>query len=612
MSRGVRATSGRKRRHRHGTRSTSFALYVARLLLITCFCVYAAYLAVQFLLQPRYLFADQLFLVLLLFVLGIQMGRRIRLFLIDWLPFIVFVMLYQMMRSFAPRLYSRVHVTEPYEWELTTFGWMANGGIPAFGLRAWQAAHAGETLTNATDVILGIAYSAFFVIPIVLMAIFWWRLKDRRLFWRFSCTLSLVSYMALATFVLYPAAPPWYYQKFGAIQPTETAYGQAAAGGLVHLDAMLNRGLFATVWGSFNPNYFAAVPSLHAAWPVAVAMFTLMAFGRKAWPIVLYPALVIVGGVYFNHHYIIDYVIAWAYLLVAFVVIERAVMPRLDRVMDYTLLWANSIPSGSISTAARRRGPAKSVRGESSGKYLFRTTVFAKGLQTIRSTWEAVNTGPFGEMKAIKYFAIFITICISLGFLSYSLFFAPGNAETLYNQGVYLDQQGQHEEAIAEYDEAIHLDPQYVDAYNNRGIAHQKLGQYERAIQDYGEAIRFHPQSSLAYNNRGNVYYTLGQLRRAIQDYDEAIRLDPRVARGYGNRGNAYLSLDQYQRAIKEYDEAIRLDPQLAGAYANRGVAYTLIGNDVEARQDIERAVELGFDHSKLETTIKGAKKSRR
>ena len=71
---------------------------------------------------------------------------------------------------------------------------------------------------------------------------------------------------------------------------------------------------------------------------MAVAMFTLMAFGRKAWPILLYPVLVIVGGVYFNHHYIIDYVIGWAYLLLAFVVIERAVMPQLYRVMDYTLL----------------------------------------------------------------------------------------------------------------------------------------------------------------------------------------------------------------------------------------------------------------------------------
>jgi len=332
---------------------------------------------------------------------------------------------------------------------------------------------------------------------------------------------------------------------------------------------------------------------------VAVAMFTLMAFGRKAWPIVLYPVLVIVGGVYFNHHYIIDYVIGWAYLLLAFVVIERVVMPRLDRVMDYTLLRDNSIPSGSISTKASRRGPAKSDQ---------RVTVFARVLQPIRSTWEAVNTGPVGEMKAIKYFAIFITICVSLGILSYGLFSGSAEAETRYDQGVFFQQQGQHEEAIAEYDEAIHLDPQYVDAYTNRGIAHQNLGQHERAIQDYDAAIRLNSRDPLAYSNRGSVYHALGQFQRAIQDYDEAIRLDPRLAGAYGNRGGAYLILGQFERAIKEFDEAIRLDPQLAGAYANRGIAYTLNGNDVEARQDIERAVELGFDYSGLATTIEAAK----
>ena len=201
-----------------------------------------------------------------------------------------------MMRSLAPRLYSRVHVSEPYQGELTVFGWMANGDIPAFALQSWRADHAGEFLMVAAEVMLGAAYASFFIAPIVLMAILWWKLKDRRLFWRFSCLLNLHNFMALATFVLYPAAPPWYFQMYGAIQPTDTAYGQVAAGGLVHLDEMFNMGLFTTVWGSFNQNYFAAVPSLHAAWPVVVAMFTLLAFGRKAWPIIIYPGLVIIGG----------------------------------------------------------------------------------------------------------------------------------------------------------------------------------------------------------------------------------------------------------------------------------------------------------------------------
>ena len=126
------------------------------------------YLSAQSLLWFRFLRPDQLFLILLLFVLRIQKGRRMRLFLVSWLPFIVFVTLYDMMRSFAPRLYSRVHVIEPHQWELAIFGWMANGDIPAFSLQAWRAAHADDTLKIAVDVVLSMAYASFFVAPIIL------------------------------------------------------------------------------------------------------------------------------------------------------------------------------------------------------------------------------------------------------------------------------------------------------------------------------------------------------------------------------------------------------------------------------------------------------------
>ena len=68
-------------------------MYARRLLLITCLCVYWVYLASQSLLWLRHLRPDQLFLILLLFVLGFQKGRRMRLFVLDWLPFIVFVTL---------------------------------------------------------------------------------------------------------------------------------------------------------------------------------------------------------------------------------------------------------------------------------------------------------------------------------------------------------------------------------------------------------------------------------------------------------------------------------------------------------------------------------------
>ena len=58
-----------------------------------------------------------------------------------------------------------------------------------------------------------------------------------------------------------------------------------------------------------------------------------------------------------------------------------------------------------------------------------------------------------------------------------------------------IEDLGQHQRAIQDYDQAIRLNPRYAEAYNNRGIAYKNLGQHQRAIQDYDEAIRINSAS---------------------------------------------------------------------------------------------------------------------
>lgn len=166
-------------------------------------------------------------------------------------------------------------------------------------------------------------------------------------------------------------------------------------------------------------------------------------------------------------------------------------------------------------------------------------------------------------------------------------------AREAFNRGLADADAGRYEQAVAEYSDALRIDPTYAAAFNNRGNSYLHLSQYQRALQDFDEAIRLNPTYVLAYDSRGYVYQRLGRPERAIQDYDEAIRLNPKYVRAYSGRGSAYQSLGRPERAIQDYEEAIRLNPKLASAYVNRGNAHKDLAQYERAIRDYEQAIRL-------------------
>ena len=73
-------------------------------------------------------------------------------------------------------------------------------------------------------------------------------------------------------------------------------------------------------------------------------------------------------------------------------------------------------------------------------------------------------------------------------------------------------------------------------AYNNRGLAHYDKEDYDRAIADFTQAIRLDPKFGKAYDARANAYSDKGDHDRAIADYNEAIRIDSANPRAFNNR----------------------------------------------------------------------------
>ncbi len=172
--------------------------------------------------------------------------------------------------------------------------------------------------------------------------------------------------------------------------------------------------------------------------------------------------------------------------------------------------------------------------------------------------------------------------------------FGGGELAAFYvSRGVEYKNQRGLDRALADFDQAIRLDPKNSDAYTVRGMAWKAKGDFDRAIADFDQAIRLDPKNTDAYTVRGVTWETKGDLDRAIADYDQAIRIDPKDAGAYTVRGVAWAAKGDLDRAIADYDQAIRLDPKNTDVYDNRGIAWAAEGDLDRAIADYDQAIRL-------------------
>ncbi|MBD1924416.1 tetratricopeptide repeat protein [Microcoleus sp. FACHB-831] len=99
------------------------------------------------------------------------------------------------------------------------------------------------------------------------------------------------------------------------------------------------------------------------------------------------------------------------------------------------------------------------------------------------------------------------------------------SAKQLNNQGVDKLDQKDYKGAIADFSQALSLEPQNAKAYFNRGFAYYNLENYQKAIEDYTKAIEINPVDAEAFYNRGLAYSNLDSDRAAIQDFEKAGQL---------------------------------------------------------------------------------------
>ncbi|MFH0796642.1 MAG: tetratricopeptide repeat protein [Candidatus Omnitrophota bacterium] len=165
---------------------------------------------------------------------------------------------------------------------------------------------------------------------------------------------------------------------------------------------------------------------------------------------------------------------------------------------------------------------------------------------------------------------------------------------------VYL-KKGEYDQAIADCNQAITINPQYADAYYNRGLAYSQKKEYTNAIADFTRTLKLSPNYIfVVYYNRGIVYESQEEYDKAIADFTQTLLSNPGYTDAYYNRGNSYLKKGDYDKAITDYTQAITIDPHCAKAYGKMGVAYGKKGAYDKAIIILTQAVEINPDLAEI------------
>jgi inositol phosphorylceramide synthase catalytic subunit len=218
-----------------------------------------------------------------------------RKFILGFSVFIIYWIIFDYMKAFPNYRYNTVHIESLYNLEKTVFG--IRSGNDILTPNEYLLVHQQGWM----NVLSGFFYLCWVPLPLVFACVLFF--KNRKFFLFFSLSFLMVNILGFIVYYIYPAAPPWYVQLHGftfiAGTPGNTA-------GLQRFDDFFHVHIFSALYAK-SSNVFAAMPSLHASYPLLV-FFYGMKYKFRAWNLVFF---LIMTGIWFSavynaHHYVFD------------------------------------------------------------------------------------------------------------------------------------------------------------------------------------------------------------------------------------------------------------------------------------------------------------------
>jgi protein O-GlcNAc transferase len=177
-------------------------------------------------------------------------------------------------------------------------------------------------------------------------------------------------------------------------------------------------------------------------------------------------------------------------------------------------------------------------------------------------------------------------------------------AETQNERGKTFRTAGKLAEALACFQEALRLWPDYAEACTNAGVALVALGKAEQALEYFHKAVLLKPDDPAGYNNLGTTLLMLERLDEAEAYFDQALRLRPDYLKARGGRSIIFIARRQVDEAIASFREVIRLEPNWGDAHENLATALTLAGRIEESIASYQQAMRLQPEHARAHSGL--------
>jgi len=156
--------------------------------------------------------------------------------------------------------------------------------------------------------------------------------------------------------------------------------------------------------------------------------------------------------------------------------------------------------------------------------------------------------------------------------------------------GLLRANAGFYEQAEAEYQRAIELDPHNGDAYRRLGQVYERNNRLDQALTAYEKAIELDPSDFRTYQELGNYYSLRGNYPESIRQLEKCVRLAPAEPDPHRVLGSTYYYVGRYPDAERESRIALGL-AETPAALVNLAVALMYQGKDREAVPFLTRAV---------------------